>query len=237
MGIAISFVQRLIMHCCMFILLLAGALVMWDDFSAFPPMETWSMILGYSSFVLIGLTLLIGPLQSWLPARWITVSLSVRRDIGIWAGITAILHVALVLVLFEGEPRLMILHENRADKADGWLGLFFLAPYDSTTIWPSPNWTLTGVANYLGLLAFVMLMALWFTSSARAKRWLGGSSWKRLHLANPWLFVIVLFHGLIYIQSIKGEPHSFSDMLVFAAIIAIVRSSTFIRRAFGGKKR
>lgn len=235
MGTPVSFGRRLFAHVCILSLILLIASWMWVDFSSFPALETWSMLLGYLSFILIGCTLLIGPLQSWLPAGWMTISLSIRRDIGIWAGLTGLLHVILVLVLFENEPRLMIIHENRSEKADGWLGLFFVASSDPT-MWPSPNWTLTGVANYLGLFAFFILLALWLTSSTQAKKWLGGSSWKRLHLANPWLFVIVLFHGLIYIQSIKGEPHTFSDMLVFAAMIWVVRSIAFIRRAFYRKR-
>ncbi|TKI57110.1 hypothetical protein E8L90_17470 [Brevibacillus antibioticus] len=235
MGIPISFGRRLVAHVSLLSLILLGVSWMWADFSSFPPLETWSMILGYLSFILIGCTLLIGPLQSWLPARWMAINLSIRRDIGIWAGLTGLLHVILVLVLFESEPRLMILQENRSEKTDGWLGLFFFASSD-LTMWPSPNWTLAGVANYLGLLAFFILLALWLTSSARAEKWLGGSSWKRLHLANPWLFVIVLFHGLIYIHSIKGEPHTFSDMLVFAAMIWVIRSISFIQRAFFRKR-
>ncbi|MED1913784.1 ferric reductase-like transmembrane domain-containing protein [Bacillus thuringiensis] len=230
-----SFGRRLVAHVSILSLILLGATWMWTDFSSFPALETWSMLLGYLSFILIGCTLLIGPLQSWLPANWTAVSLSIRRYIGIWAGLTGLLHVILVLVLFESEPRLMIIHENRSEKADGWLGLFFFDSSDPT-MWPSPNWTLTGVANYLGLLAFFILLALWLTSSARAEKWLGGSSWKRLHLANPWLFIIVLFHGLIYIQSIKGEPHTFSDMLIFAAMIWMIRSISFIRRAFFRKR-
>ncbi|KMZ42560.1 MULTISPECIES: ferric reductase-like transmembrane domain-containing protein [Bacillales] len=235
MGTPVSFGRRLVAHVSILSLILLIASWMWADFSSFPALETWSMLLGYLSFILIGCTLLIGPLQSWLPAGWMPISLSIRRDIGIWAGLTGLLHVILVLVLFENDPRLMIIHENRSEKADGWLGLFFDASSDPT-MWPSPNWTLTGVANYLGLFAFFILLALWLTSSARAEKWLGGSSWKRLHLANPWLFVIVLFHGLIYIQSIKGEPHTFSDMLVFTAIIWLVRSIAFIRRAFYRKR-
>ncbi|ASJ52183.1 hypothetical protein BP422_00690 [Brevibacillus formosus] len=235
MGTPISFWRCLVAHLCILSLILLGACWMWADFSSFPALETWSMLLGYLSFILIGCTLLIGPLQSWLPAGWMTISLSIRRAIGIWAGLTGVLHVILVLFLFESDPRLMIIQENRYEKADGWMGLFFVAS-SAPTMWSSPNWTLTGVANYLGLLAFFILLAQWLTSFARAEKWLGGSSWKRLHLANPWLFVIVLFHGLIYIQSIKGEPHTFSDMLVFATMIWVIRSIAFIRRAFFRKR-
>ncbi|TGV22368.1 hypothetical protein EN829_045745, partial [Mesorhizobium sp. M00.F.Ca.ET.186.01.1.1] len=92
-----------------------------------------------------------------------------------------------------------------------------------------PNWSFSGVANYLGAIAFCLLLALVCTSSNRAEKSLGGSSWKRLHLSNPWLFLLVLFHGLIYVQSIKGEPHSFSDLLVFAAIVWLARSVSFVQ--------
>ena len=201
---------------------------MWPNFAAFPAMETCSMIAGYLSFVFIGLSLLIGPIKSWLPGRLTTTCLSIRRDVGIWAGLTGLLHVALVLILFDGEPNLFIVTGNQADKASGWLGLFLLAPPDPG-MWPLPNWSFSGVANYLGAIAFCLLLALVCTSSNRAEKWLGGSSWKRLHLSNPWLFLLVLFHGLIYVQSIKGEPHSFSDLLVFAAIVWLARSVSFVQ--------
>lgn len=217
-----SFWFRSATHILCLLLLIVSARWMWSDFTSFPPMETWSMILGYLSFVLIGMTLLIGPLKAWLPSRWIAAALSIRRDLGIWAGLTGFLHVLLVLVLFQGKPRLLILPDNFGPKADGWLGLFFLASGEGSR-WPLLNWSFTGVANYMGLIAFCMLLTLWFTSSRRAEKWLGGSSWKRLHLANPTLFLLALFHGLIYIQSIKGEPHSFADMLWLAAVVFLLR--------------
>ncbi|ELK39693.1 MULTISPECIES: ferric reductase-like transmembrane domain-containing protein [Brevibacillus] len=219
---------RLLAHIMSLLIVLIGAAWMWPDFSAFPAMEACSMIAGYLSFLLIGLTLLIGPIKSWLPGRWTAACLSIRRDVGIWAGLTGILHVCLVLILFEGEPKLYMISDTRPDQTGGWLRLFLYAPPESG-VWPIPNWSFTGVANYLGAIAFILLLALLCTSSGRAEKWLGGSAWKRLHLANPWLFLLVLFHGLIYIQSIKGEPHSFSDLLVFAVVVWFVRSLSFGR--------
>lgn len=207
-----------------------ASFVMWPSFAAFPAMETWSMICGYLSFLLIGTTLLVGPIRTWLPARWTSASVSLRRDVGICAGLFGVLHVVLVLVLFNGQPRLMIIHESQIQKADGWLGLFFLDP-QGWSGWPLPNWSLSGVANYLGLCAFLILLALLLTSFDRAEKKLGGGTWKRLHMANPSLFLLVAFHGLIYAQSIKGEPHSFADFLWFAGFVWLVRCIGFAHTA------
>lgn len=58
---------RLLAHIMSLLIVLISAAWMWPDFSAFPAMEACSMIAGYLSFLLIGLTLLIGPIKSWLP--------------------------------------------------------------------------------------------------------------------------------------------------------------------------
>lgn len=208
------------------ILLALGARWLWTDFAAFPLKEAWSMILGYFAFILIGVTLLIGPLCAWLPSQWRSACLSIRRDVGIFAGLCGLLHVALVLVLFQGEPRLTII-DTQAPKANGWLGLFFLASSGDNE-WPIPNWSLTGVANFLGLSAAWILFTLWLTSFQVIKKWLGTSNWKRLHLSNPLLFLLVVFHGLIYVQSIKGEPHSFSDFLWLVGIVWLVRGIGYV---------
>ncbi|WP_238933560.1 ferric reductase-like transmembrane domain-containing protein [Brevibacillus choshinensis] len=205
-----------------------------QDFAGFAPLEGWSMILGYLSFLLIGVTLLLGPMSVWLPPSWKAPLLSARGDVGIIAGLCGLLHVALVLVLFQGEPRLMIIDDSHAPKAEGWLGLFFLSfPHEESLI---PNWSRTGVANYLGLCAAAILLTLFLTSFQIVKKRLGGSSWKRLHLGNPLLFLLVIFHALIYIQSIKGEPHSFADFLWFAAIVWIARGVGFLHNVFRRKR-
>lgn len=202
----------------------------WQDFAGFAPLEAWSMILGYVSFLLIGITLLMGPISPWLPSSWRAAFLSARGDVGILAGVCGLLHVALVLVLFQGEPRLMIVHDSQAPKAEGWLGLFLLS-FPGENQWPPlPNWSLTGVANYIGLCAASILLTLSLTSFQAVKKWLGGSGWKRLHLSTPLLFVLVIFHGLIYVQSIKGEPHSFADFLWFAAIVWLARGAGFLHK-------
>jgi methionine sulfoxide reductase heme-binding subunit len=227
---ALSF--RLITHLISLLFVILALRWMWNDFSAFPALEATSMILGYVSFILIGLTLLIGPVKSWLPARLGATCLSIRRDLGIWARLTAISHVVLVLILFSGEPHLMILHQSMERQLrEGWLGLFFYSQsYESG--WPILRWSLIGVANYLGLIAFLMVLSLCMTSSERAVKRLGASTWRRLHLANPFLFILVVIHGLTYIQSIKGMPHTLSDILLFASAVWMVRILSYWRTSW-----
>lgn len=202
---------------------------MREDFSFFPPLEASSMMLGYVSFILVGCTLLIGPVKYVLPARMGPACLSIRRDAGIWAGLTALLHVVLVLILFSGEPHLMIIDEHILEQSEnGWLRLFFVF-YPGEAGWPDMRWSIIGLANYLGLIALLMILAMLFTSSDRAVKRIGGSTWKRLHLANPFLFLFVVLHGITYIQSIKGEPHTIADILWFASAVWIVRTILFWR--------
>ncbi|HEX4713472.1 MAG TPA: hypothetical protein VH164_00945, partial [Ktedonobacteraceae bacterium] len=66
--------------------------------------------LGYLCLLLVGMTLLIGPLNL-LRQRRNPVNIYLRRDVGIWAGITGCLHVMLVL---------------RGNIQDGEALLFFL---------------------------------------------------------------------------------------------------------------
>jgi methionine sulfoxide reductase heme-binding subunit len=201
---------------------------MRPDFTFFPSLEAWSMMLGYLAFVLIGLTLLVGPIKLWLPPRFVPYCLLLRRDLGILAGAAGFLHVALVLYLFERGPELMF--PQRELQADGWLGLFFLHDGSGAgTLYP--NLTVTGAANYLGLTAFFVLLSLWLTSSRRAEQLLGGAGWKRLHLNAPLLYVLVLFHGIIHVESIKVEPHTLGDLLGWAALVWLLRSISFVRTA------
>ncbi len=190
----------------------------------YPPLETWSMILGYLAFLLIGVTLLIGPVKMWLPPRFAAYCLSVRRDLGILAGFAGALHVALVLYLFDKGTKLIIFGNDT--PVEDWLGLFFHSFAGEEGLYP--NLSMTGIANYMGAIAFVVLLALWFTSSRRAERLLGGAGWKRLHLQNTLLFALVLFHGIIYIRSIKGAPHTLSDFLWVAVIVVVLRFVCFV---------
>ncbi|WP_400162065.1 ferric reductase-like transmembrane domain-containing protein [Brevibacillus sp. TJ4] len=226
---------RLYTYIVCLVLLVLTALWIKPQYAAFPPLETWSMILGYLAYVCIAITLLIGPIRPWLPKRWTAHSQYLRRDLGILAGLAAIAHVLLVFILFSGEHRLMLINSG-ANPPNSILSLFIhVYPGEETALYP--NWSLVGIANYLGLAALLIVLCLWLTSSDKATSWLGAPAWKRLHMGNPFLFVLVVFHALIYVHSIKGNPHSFADFLWLAAIVAAVRSISFARTIRARHKR
>ncbi|USG64702.1 ferric reductase-like transmembrane domain-containing protein [Brevibacillus ruminantium] len=217
---------RLIASVISLLALLVIVWIKWPQFSAFPAAEATSMLLGYLAYILIALTLLLGPIRQWLLPRLGPHLLVLRRDLGIAAGLCAISHVSLVLYIFERGTKLFFLQMEK--PANGWLGLFFV-DYSRYGAGLSPNFSLIGIANYMGLLAFLMIITLLLTSSRYAEKLLGGASWKRLHLQNPLIMVLVMFHALIYVQSIKGEPHTPGDILWLAVPVAVIRLVTFVR--------
>jgi sulfoxide reductase heme-binding subunit YedZ len=209
--------------------LLVASLELHKRFDFFESAEAWSMIFGYLAFILIGITLLIGPVKQWISPKLTPYCLALRRDVGIMAGAAATLHVALVLYLFEAGHKLMIIGNEHATK--GWLGLFFVQ--SDGQLFPQLN--VTGIANYLGAVAFLLLLALWVTSSRRAETFLGGSSWKRLHQNNRLLYALVIVHAVIYVQWIKGEPHELADILWPAAVVCLIRIAGFVGTAIQRK--
>jgi|GEM_PF-1360524 len=195
---------------------------LYGSFAFWGQKEAWSMILGYISFLLIALTLVIGPLKQWLPSRWARYLLALRRDMGIVGGCAAILHVVLVLIMYEQGPKLIIIGQDSPQK--GWWRLFFTHYPDGTIL---PNLSLTGFANYMGAICFLIILSMTLTSFTRAEQLLGGAAWKRLHRNNLLLFILVSFHAVIYVGSIKGSPHHYPDIVWVTAIVLVIRICSF----------
>lgn len=188
-----------------------------------------SMMLGLLAFIMIGVTLLIGPLQHWFPGKITGVLLRARRDIGILGGLAAIFHVLSSIHTFREGPRFFFLGDNSMEKAaEGWKGLFFYKAPEGVFIW---NTGLVGIANYLSAIAFLFMIVLLLTSSDRAIRWLGTASWKRLHVSNLFIFILVAVHALIYIHNIKGHPDFNTILLVVAGGLLLFRMITFLKVA------
>lgn len=134
--------------------------------------ELLIILLGYLSLLLVCVTLLIGPLNL-LRQRRNPVNIDVRRDIGIWAGITGCLHVLLVL---------------RGNIANGQALLYFLRQ-DST-----PLLTIFGLSNDAGLFATLLLVLLLVLSNTFSLRLLKGKRWKWLQRLTYPLALLVLAH-------------------------------------------
>src|SRR6185312_3385921 len=119
----------------------------------------FSMATAYSSLLFLCVTLLLGPWNT-LRRRPNPVSFDLRRDIGIWAGILAILHTAVGLTVHRRGRMWMYFFKQR-HPLKFQTGLF-------------------GSANYVGLLSALLFLMLLAISNDISLRTLGLRRWKSL---------------------------------------------------------
>lgn len=151
----------------------------------------------YLGLVLIGVALLIGPLNL-LRRRPNPLSIDLRRDVGIWAGLVSLGHMLLGLQWhYPWEP---------------WK--FF---FDGGAI--PLRIDSFGLASYLGLGAILIMSALLAISNDRSLRRLGARRWKRLQqLAYPLLGLVTL-HAIVFIPT---DERSQRYTLLVAVIVGLI---------------
>jgi len=157
---------------------------------------------GYVALLLIGISLIIGPV--WLIVRRRNpVNLYLRRDVGIWAGITGLLHVGFGLFL---NARGNILSNFLSFDADGLPRLLLEG---------------RGLSNYIGLIATIVLIVLLLTSNDLMLKRLKGKRWKTVQRLNYVLAVLALAHTLIY-QQVGGREPPFADLTLMLTLIVLI---------------
>lgn len=118
---------------------------------------------------------MIGP-WNVLRGRANPVSFDLRRDLGIWAGIVALLHTGIGLnVHLRGRPWLYFIDEHRQVRHDAF-----------------------GLGNDAGLIAALVFLLLVAISNDASLRRLGTRRWKSL---QRWTYVAVtltFLHGVAY---------------------------------------
>jgi methionine sulfoxide reductase heme-binding subunit len=135
--------------------------------------------LGYLSLLLIFVSLLIGPLNL-LRLRRNPLNIDLRRDVGIWAGITGGWHVLLVV---------------RGTLPNGQLLGYFL---QTGCCGYTPLVNVFGISNDLGLLATLLLLVLLALSNTVSLRILKGRRWKQLQRLTYLLAGLVVAHTIGY---------------------------------------
>lgn len=154
----------------------------------------FSMATAYSSLLFLCVTLLLGPWNT-LRHRPNPVSFDLRRDIGIWAGVLAILHTAVGLTVhLRGRMWMYFLKQRHPLKLQ--TGLF-------------------GSANYVGLISALLFLMLLAISNDLSLRALGLERWKTL---QRWTYVAVglaIVHGILF-QLV--EKRHLPWVLVFAIL-------------------
>ena len=150
----------------------------------------------YSALILTGLALMLGP-WNVLRGRFNPVSFDVRRDVGIWAGIAAVVHTGVGLnVHLRGRPWLYFVNKHHLQ-----LGMF-------------------GLGNYTGLVAALLFAMLLAISNDLSLRRLGAMKWKSL---QRWTYIAVALtagHAVAY-QNVEKRTLPFR-VLIYAVFVAIL---------------
>jgi sulfoxide reductase heme-binding subunit YedZ len=131
--------------------------------------------------MLLYITLALGPVARFIPRFWLL--LPYRRELGIWFGISAIVH---TVIIFDGWVNW--------DVAQ-FMGYQFIPQLGRTVRLESGF----GMANILGLLAVLLTLPLMATSADWAMRGLGGASWKFLHYGAYTIFYLVVLHTAFFL--------------------------------------
>lgn len=152
--------------------------------------------LGYLSLFLIGITLMIGPLNL-LRSRRNPVNIDLRRDVGIWSAIAGCWHVLLVF---------------RGTVLNGQILQFFL---QTGCCGYGLQLNVYGFSNDSGLFATILLLLLLALSNAVSLRVLKGKWWKRMQRLTYLLALLAVAHTVGYqYLNVRGE-------LLFVVVIIL----------------
>lgn len=191
--------QRLLRHLCLAAATAGFAalgLAIVGDKSPVPRISTG---LAFAALLWLACTLCIGPWQVLRQHRH-PLSSSLRRDLGIWAGVAGLLHTAVGFHVHAG----------------GNYRFYFIPRPDRPQALPIRT-DLGGLANFAGLAAALILLLLLALSSDRALQRLGPQRWKRLQRWSYALALLTVFHGAAYQVSGKREAPL---VLLFIALAA-----------------
>lgn len=183
------------------VLALSAAVIVWVAFSATPPPDfrhRFSMATAYASLALLALCLGLGP-WNVLRRRPNPISFDLRRDVGIWAGLLALVHTGVGLTV----------------HLRGRMWMYFFKKLHPLTL----QNTKFGFANYVGLVAAILFLLLITLSNDVSLRVLGTRRWKSLQRWSYAAFALTVVHGVAF-QLV--EKRRFPWVVVFAGLSATV---------------
>lgn len=184
-----------------------------------PIHSTWRA-LGDVSFILLAITLMIGPLSRlWVPASKL---LPWRRVLGIWFFLIAVLHVVLI---FDGWFEWDIMR-SLGYQLDG-----------RHYILSKPGF---GLANLIGFVGFLFAFILTATSFDKIIKSLGGKAWKWIQNFAHVIFYLIAFHSIYFLffhfankKDLLSWFGSFSLILIF--LVIFLQTIAFIKTVNANK--
>ena len=193
------------------LVIVAGAIIAFA-YAAMPPPDVrhrLSMATAYAGLVFLAASLWLGP-WNVLRRRPNPISFDLRRDVGIWTGVVAIVHTVIGLTVHL--------------RGRMWMYFFKrLHPFKLQN-------TQFGFANFAGLGAALFFLILLAISNDLSVRTLGTRRWKSLQRWTYAAFVLTAAHGIAY-QLV--EKRHLPWVVIFTALmiaVATIQIFGFLRR-------
>jgi len=186
---------------------LACAALFWHLFSARRDfISHLSIATAYAALFLTVAALLLGPWRV-LRGRANAVSFDLRRDLGIWAGIMALLHTGVGLnVHLRGRPWLYFVDQHHRVRLD-----------------------LFGFGNDTGLTAALIFLLLLALSNDLSLRRLGLQKWKSLQRWTYLVVVLTVLHAIAYQRIEKRQ-------LAFEALVWVMTATMTAFQVMGWRR-
>ena len=182
------------------------------------PMHRWNRAFGDAAVLLLALTMTLGaaPRLFRASAKW----LPWRRELGIYSVVLAFVHTVIIL--------------------DGWVEWDFLRlfgfefhPVDRKYVMLQHGF---GLANAIGILALSIGLILLLTSSDRAVRFLGATSWKTVQTTALVFWALVVAHTAYFLFAHflsfhRATPNPNPLQLPFAFLVLsvlVLRAAAFL---------
>jgi len=164
--------------------------------------DRFSIVSAYLCLGLLCAGLAIGPIRAIRTGRP-SINIYLRRDIGIWAALIALLHLVIATAL-SMTPEYMA----------AFVDIFDIPPSQAIRA------ALFAWSTITGFLVGIVLLILLALSNDMAMRWLGLRWWKRLHRMSYLAFALTIFHGLAF-QTLESRNRALIALVIVASLAVL----------------
>jgi sulfoxide reductase heme-binding subunit YedZ len=170
----------------------------------------------YVAIVYLVISFALGPYRLWQKLHN-PISFDLRRDVGIWVGVLALLHTIVGLTV----------------HLRGRMWMYFLKALHP----PRIQMSLFGFANYIGAVATIVFVILLVISNDLSLRKLGTSRWKSI---QRWSYIaagLTVIHGFAY-QFVEKRQVGWILLLIGSVVAALgIQAAGFVivRRGVSGQ--
>ena len=197
-----SWLWRTTRHIAFFVLGSAIIQLIFEIGSHDDDTDLMSMGAAYAGLFFLVAALIEGPWRV-LSNRETPLSSYLRRDLGIWAGVFGLLQVYVGFLVY----------------FDTQLIPYFFYVTDGSGI-SSIRLDLFGLANYVGLLAALVVLVLLTISNDWSIRRLKAVKWKKIQRWSYAAGVLTIVHGFLY-QAYEGRMAFYVGILIAATILPL----------------